>query len=330
MVHVTNGFRPAVPLAIFKFLVLALILTLAACAGTAPFARGGEKRIALTFDDAPLPDGPLFTGAERSQRILAGLKQARAPQAAFFVTTGNIKSAADKDRVLAYASAGHLIANHSHTHSWLSQTSAAEYIADIDRAEQELRSYSNRRPWFRFPYLNESPDVAKRDAVRAALAERRLANGYVTVDTWDWAIVDLMRKAVDARRPMDMSALKDLYLEVMLNAVSTYEGLAVQTLGRSPAHVLLAHENDLQALFIGDLIAALRSRGWTIISPDEAYRDPVAENLPDTLHNGNGRVGALAAVAGINPNRIRDPYHDEALLARMFEQRVLGPPAQQP
>ncbi len=307
-----------------RLLVLAWFVSLIACASVP--AHSAEKQIALTFDDAPLPDGPLFTGTERAERIVAGLKRAGVPQAAFFVTTGNIARPEDEKRVRSSAAAGHPIANHSHSHKWLSRVTSAEYIEDIDKAERALQRFPNRRRWFRFPFLNESPDAAKRDVVRAALAKRGLANGYVTVDTWDWALVNLMREAKDAGRAMDMDALRDLYLEVMLSAVDTYDGLARETLGRSPAHVLLAHENDLQALFIVDLVAALRKRGWTIVSPDEAYKDPIARTEPDTLHNGNGRVAALAAVNGISPARLRNPFHDEKLLKQMFEARVLRKP----
>ncbi|MDP8913639.1 MAG: polysaccharide deacetylase family protein [Pseudomonadota bacterium] len=290
---------------------------------TAAAAEQPRKRIALTFDDAPLPDGPFFEGAERTRRLIAALKEADVPQAAIFVTTGNIKDSAGEARIRAYAAAGHLLGNHSHSHKWLKDMDAAAYLADIDRASRRLARFNNVRPWFRYPFLNESPDAARRDAVRAGLARRKLMNAYVTVDTWDWAIVNLAREAKQAGRDIDMDALRQMYLDVMLNAVDTYDKLALEALGRSPAHVLLAHENDLQALFIGDLVKALRARGWTIVSPDEAFSDPIARVLPNTLRNGNGRVAALAAVRGFEPERLRDRFHDEKLLKQMFEQRVI-------
>jgi hypothetical protein len=181
----------------------------------------------------------------------------------------------------------------------------------------------NLRPWFRFPYLNEGGDEAARDAVRAGLAARGLANGYVTVDTWDWALVDLVRKAQAAGREIDMDALRDLYLEMMLSGVATYDAVAMEHLGRSPAHVLLAHENDLAALFIDDLVAALRQKGWTIISADEAYRDPLAAITPDTMHLRNGRVAAIAATRGVPAEGLADRFHDEKLLKLLFDQRVM-------
>ena len=306
---------------ILRLLLALLLVPLAACA--AAQAPAPERRIAITFDDAPMADGPLFDGAERARRLVGALREARVRQAAFFVATGNIRTPADEARIRAYAAAGHVLANHSHGHRWLRRIGPEAYLADIDLARAVLARLPNTRPWFRYPFLNEAPSLAARDAVRAGLAERGLANGYVTVDTWDWALVDLVRQARQAGRAIDMEALKALYLEVMLSAVGTYDGLARETLGRSPAHVLLAHENDLAALFVGDLVAELRRRGWAIVSADEAYRDPIADEAPDTLDLGNGRVAALAAVRGVPSERLRDRYHDRDLLRRLFEERVI-------
>ena len=303
------------------FAILLLLTLSGGCATAAPAPP--LKRIALTFDDAPMGDGPLFSGSERARQLIAALKVAGVPQAAIFVTTGGIHGPADEERLRSYAAAGHVLANHSHAHRRLSRIGPEAYLADVDRAAATLGNFPNVRPWFRFPFLNEVGANGARDAVRAGLTVRGLANGYVTVDTWDWALVDLVQKAKAAGREPDMAALRDLYLEVMLSAVATYDSLAMETLGRSPAHVLLAHENDLAALFIDDLVAALRQKGWTIISADEAFTDPIAAMTPDTMHLGNGRVAALAAAKGIPPERLSDRFHDEKLLKLLFDQRVM-------
>lgn len=51
--------------------------------------------------------------------------------------------------------------------------------------------------------------------------------------------------AVRAGKAMDMTALRDLYVETMVQAAEFNDGLARRTLARSPAHVLLLHETDL-------------------------------------------------------------------------------------
>ncbi len=291
-----------------------------------PAAAQEQKRIALSFDDVPRFPGAFMTPDERTIALIQALKEAGVRQAAFFVTSGNLEQDYGRNgeaRIRAYVEAGHVIANHSFSHTHLSENTVADYVADLDKTEAWLKGRPGRRPWYRFPYLDEGHDIARRDAVRAALRERGLSNGYVTVDAYDWAIDDLTRKAVKDQREMNLRALGDFYAETVVQAADFYDRLARQTIGRSPAHVLLLHETDLNALFIEDVVAALRADGWQIVPIDEAYADPIARIEPDTLVLGGGRVSALAVVAGRAPADVFYERNDEAVLARLFEQRVI-------
>jgi hypothetical protein len=109
-----------------------------------------------------------------------------------------------------------------------------------------------------------------------------------------------------------------LYVDVLIEAITFSDGIAVQYLGRSPKHVLLLHDNDLAAMFIGDLVSALQQRDWEIISPLEAYQDPIANQEPKTLFKGQGRVAALARDAGAIPRDLVHIAEDEDILYEMF------------
>jgi len=238
----------------------------------------------------------MFTGTERTQRIIDALAEAKTGPTVFFVTTrGLVQQDEGRDRIEKFAAAGHLIANHSHRHPWLSELTLADYLADLDQAEGLIADFDNKRDWFRFPFLDEERnDLAKRDAMRQALADRGLLSGYVTVDTYDWHIAALLNEALRNDREVNLDALREVYVAMVVDAAEHYAELSDEWLGRQPAHVLLLHENDPAALFIADAVAGLRDAGWTIISPDEAYADPIAEQLPETLFAGMGRVSALA------------------------------------
>jgi peptidoglycan/xylan/chitin deacetylase (PgdA/CDA1 family) len=240
-----------------------------------------QKRIALTFDDVPRTPGAWYTPDERTRRIIAALREGGVRGAAFFVNPGSLEKpegAGGEQRIAAYVRAGHVIANHGWSHLALTAVPVETYIADIERADAWLSKRKGFRPWYRFPYLNEGRgDKVKRDAVRAALAQRGLSNGYVTADGSDWYLEQRTIDAVKAGKAVDMAALRTLYVQTQADAADFYDALAVRATGRSPAHVMLMHETDLAARFLPDLIAELKRRGWRFVSADTAFADPIAK-----------------------------------------------------
>jgi len=309
------------------FLLALLCLALGACSTLADeVGPATGKRIAITFDDIPRGPGAFLSQEERTRRLIAALRAARVGQAAFFVNPGflaNPERVGGEARIAAYVAAGHVLANHSFSHRSLNVTPADAYLADIDKAEAWLKGREGRRPWFRFPYLHEGgPDKAKRDAVRAGLKARGLRNGYVTIDASDWNMEQLAIDARKAGKRIDMDALRDLYVESHVEAAEFYDGLARRTLGRSPAHVMLLHETDLAALYIDDLVAALRRAGWTIVSADEAFADPISTAEPDVPSAQGTLTEALAWEKGLPAPRWYERNQID-LANRLFAERVL-------
>lgn len=280
-----------------------------------------SQEIALTFDDAPLGDGAIFTGMQRTSRIIETLKKHEVKQAAFFVVTSQLNGAG-RQRLKMYSDAGHLLANHSHSHKWIGGMGTANYIRDIQKADSILKATTLRyQPWYRYPFLDEGATRVCRDSIRAALAALSLMNAYITVDNYDWHINGAMSNAVKSNTKVNYNELKKFYLDHIWNSIQFYDNIARQVLGRSPKHVLLLHENDLAALFLGDLIQLLRDKGWRIISPQEAYTDLIAKDIPDVLFNNQGRVGAIAFAKGLKPAALVQQSEDEKYLDQLLIER---------
>ncbi|MFM2410000.1 MAG: hypothetical protein RL481_828 [Pseudomonadota bacterium] len=285
------GFVVLFDIAALVALSFSILLIMSSSAVLKPVTLG-EKRIAISFDDAPRGPGAFLDPAIRPQMLRGALKRAGVKQAAFFANPGRIDSSNTSAAALrAYAADGHVLANHTANHMILSNISAERFLADIASAESWLKAEKGYRPWFRFPRLDEGgKDMAKRDAVRAGLQSLGLRNGYVTADGWDWQLESQTRKAVQARKPMDLDALRALYIETHLLSANFADRLARRTLGRAPAHMLLLHETDLAALYIEDLVKALRADGWTIITADQAYADPMASLPAPDIAFANGTL----------------------------------------
>jgi peptidoglycan/xylan/chitin deacetylase (PgdA/CDA1 family) len=280
------------------------------------------QEIAITLDDAPTRDAALFTGAERGAKIIAALKKENVKQVAFFVTTANI-SPEGKSRLQNYVKAGHLLANHSHSHRWIHVMGVQSYCNDIAKADSILQTFAGYKHWYRFPFLDEGRTKNARDSIRYFLKSLQLSNGYVTIDDYDWYLYQLLRQAIKEKKQVDYEALKAAYIEHVWNSIQYYDGIAQNILGRSPKHVLLLHENDLSALFIGDLIEHIRAKGWKIISPEEAYTDPISNEVPDVLFNGQGRVAAIARSKNVAARDLIQEAEDEVYLDNLVKARKI-------
>jgi peptidoglycan/xylan/chitin deacetylase (PgdA/CDA1 family) len=292
-------------------------------------AQASERTIALTFDDATRGDSSIMAGETRTRQLIDALSDADVEQAMFFVTTRNVESLGKSGpaRLRAYSNAGHVLGNHSHSHQWLWRTDTDAYIADLDRAISFLADYENVESFYRYPFLDEGRALDKRDSLREALANRGLKNGYVTIDTYDWYLDALAQTAKESGPALDMDKLRNLYVDVIVRSTEFYDAMAQKVLGRSPHHVLLLHENDVAALFIGDLVAELRRRGFRIIPATVAFSDPIAEREPDTLFLNQGRIAALAHEAGWERRELVSPTEDEEYLRERFEAEVAALPA---
>ncbi len=311
----------------FVRVVLSLIALLVASTAAAHPHEPTDKRIAITFDDTPRGAGAFLEQQERASMLRTALQNAGVNQAAFFVNPGFIEERPHGlDHILAYAGDGHVIANHTALHSNLTQSTLADFLADLDNAARFLEEVPNARPWFRFPYLNEGrSDVTKRDAARAALAERGLTNGYVTVDASDWFLEQQTIIAVQEGKEIDMIALRDLYVENHVEAAEFNYNLAIETVGYSPAHILLLHETDLAALYVVNLVEALEAKGWAIITADEAYADPFgAYAATYETPSAQGTLTEQVAWEKGLPAPRWYPGNDTRLLEAQYNEQVLG------
>lgn len=275
------------------------------------------REIALTFDDAPTPDSALMSGVERTGKIIAALKEANVPDALIFVKAGYINPQT-AERLKQYTNAGFHLANHSFSHQSANQIGANAHAEDAYKAHLVLKPFKNVLNYYRFPYLHYGKDLAEINQLQGLLAELGYKDGYVTVDNFDWYISSLITKAKEEKKTVDYEKARDFYVNSLYESIEFYDAIAKKVLKRSPKHVLLLHENDAAALFVGDLVKHLRSKGWKIISPQQAYKDPIAKTFPQVVLHKQGRVAAIASGKGIPDAALRHPSENEQYLDQAF------------
>ncbi|MDO9183758.1 MAG: polysaccharide deacetylase family protein [Bacteriovorax sp.] len=255
------------------------------------------REVALSFDDCPRKLGPILKPLDRDQKLVAGLKE-HGITAVFFCNSPS-REVNGFERLKLFAANGHLIANHSASHPDLNKLTTDDFAKNIDQADSELQSLPNFRKWFRFPFLHEGKYPKDVETIRTHLKKIGYSNGYVTIDTEDWYVDEVLRQKVTAGKKYDEKLLCRTYARMMADDGDFFDKISVEALGRSVKHVILLHETDLNAICLSFLIKEYKNRGWTFISPDVAYKDPIAsfEPLSSTKLN-EGRVFALAKEKG--------------------------------
>ena len=253
-----------------------------------------------------------MTAPEINRRILGHLERSNVT-AALFVCGMRVDSAGGRHMLGEWNEAGHTLGNHSWSHWNLDSNKVmlSAFCEDIARGEAAVRGFTRFRRIFRYPFFKEGDTLEKRDGVRRFLAERGYRVGSATVDASDWAVSARLTARLAKEPHADPAPYREFYLAHMWERARFYDDLAVRVLGRRPAHTVLVHHNLLNALFLGDLLAMFRARGWEPISAGDAYRDPVYLRQPQTLPAGESLIWALAKETGRFDEALRYPGEDE-------------------
>jgi len=284
------------------------VLQLAAAA----LARAGEApRLAVTMDDVNWKAIPDDYKDRADDSILAALKDCGDLKAALFVCGANVDNQGGRQILQAWNHAGHLLGNHTYSHRLYDSVSFEDFSADALRCEPLLAGHSQFRKFLRFPALKEGDTAAKRDRMRAFLADRGYRNGHVTIDASDWYYDLRLRQKLQQQPRFDVERYRDPYLAHLWDRAAYYENLATSVLGRSIPHTLLIHYNLLNALFLRDVLAMFRERGWKWIDASEAFRHPVFLSAPKTVPAGESLVWALAKETGRFDGELRYPGEDD-------------------
>lgn len=190
-------------------------------------ARRAGRRVALTFDDGPDP--------QRTPAVLDLLAR-QGVRATFFVV--GARAEAHPELVRRMATEGHVVGNHSYTHSWrFPLRSLGRTVEELRRTGEVLHRITGRQPrLFRPPFGVTNPTIAR--------AVRRLG-----LDPVGWSI-----------RSLDTMG-------------QSPERVAARILRRlHPGAVILLHDRCAGSeRLVGLLVEGLRNRGLEPVTLPELF-----------------------------------------------------------
>lgn len=264
--------------------------------------------ISFTFDDGKTADLAGFKLHDWHGRILSALAKHQT-KAIMFVAGHNKKSKQGIYMLTSWNNAGHYLANHTLNHPNFNQEEVTleQYKNELLANDLIIKEYSNYLKLFRFPYLKEGNTPEKVVGFRTFLKEQGYKHGHVTIDCSDWYIDSRLRNRLTNQPDADVSGFKTYYINHIYQKALFYDSLAMALTGRHINHSLLLHHNLAAALFLDDLIAHFKTKGWRIMDAREAYRDKIYSTITRTIPAGESLTWSMAKESGRFESQLRYP-----------------------
>lgn len=265
----------------FRALLLGCsVLAFVGCAIPARQQQETRPQLAITMDDLPihgaLPEGETRTSV--AERIVAAFRAAGVPEVYGFVNGAFVEREPETGSALtSWTAAGYPLGNHSWSHQNLNQVSAQEFEAEIVRNEATLRRFGADGDWrwFRYPYLAEGTDPARRDSVRVLLGRRGYRIAAVTMDFSDWQWNDAYARCRAAGDRQALEGLEFAYLDAVREGIDRSRSLSRALYGRDIPYVLLTHISPFNARMMPRVLELYRAEGFQFTTLADAQQDPV-------------------------------------------------------
>lgn len=285
-----------------RLLVAAAVLLLASCATPQP---AQQRLIAITVDDLPVhgPFPPGVTPNDINEQLIAALRQGGVGQVYTFVNGHSLETNPGTARALGeWRASGAVLANHGWAHKNLNDLSVADYEKEIVGNEPLLQRLGAGTdwPWYRYPFLAEGDDPAKRAEVRNFLADRgyRIAGVSMSFSDWQWTAP--YARCMAARDSAAVAELERMYMEAAKADADYTRMVSYKLYGRDIPHVILLHVGAMTAHMMPRLLKLYRAEGFRFISLPEAEADPAyAEDVDPRLPPRNQFFAARAMDKGI-------------------------------
>lgn len=290
--------------------ILVLVLIFFCILNLSTFA---QKQMSITIDDPTTKETPLMSWQERDSLILLALDKHRV-KGALFVCGMRVDNNDGRTLLNNWDAKNHIICNHSYSHLYYNSNSISSetYIADFHKGDSLINKYKNYHPLYRFPYLKEGNSIEKRDAMRTVMKQENYKNGHVTIDASDWYIDAQLIAALEQNIHTDLTPYKEYYIKHILDRANYYDSLSHLVFKRDIKHTLLIHHSLLNALFLDDLLVALKTNGWELIDAKNAYTDEVFQLQPNIVPCGESIVWQSAKLIDAISINLHYPAEDGA------------------
>jgi peptidoglycan/xylan/chitin deacetylase (PgdA/CDA1 family) len=265
--------------------------------------QSAPLEIAITIDDvpvhAPYPQG--LTANQVNAQMIAALTAAHVPATGFLNGVGVEQHPETAEALDRWRAAGLIVGNHTWSHRHLSEMTPAEFEAELTRNEPLLTRAASGRDWhwFRYPFLDEGENAAKRIAGRQVLAKHGYRVAAVTMSFSDWQWTAALARCSTAGNAAGIAELERMYLDAARENIDVARDTAHRLYGHDIPYVLLMHVSAMSAHMMPQVIQLYRAAGFRFVSLREAERDEAYRAYTDLSFPPPPNPWELASAKGV-------------------------------
>ncbi len=234
-----------------------------------------QKQICITFDE--LPAAQSFDDVDReavTYLILQALKKHEV-KAAGFVVGNQIEGSFD---ILGqWLNEGHILGNMTFSNQDLHELGIEQFILDIkageDALETMLEGFGQKQRYFRYPFLHYGTEAEVKKQVTLYLDENDYIVVHATVVTEDYLYNLSLEKMGKVPDSADFENLLNEYVNHVLDEIERMEMVAADVLKRPCRHILWLKANRLNAVFLDEMLGAIKDMGYRFITLEQALDD---------------------------------------------------------
>lgn len=238
-------------------------------------SKNSNKEICITFDELPASTG--FKEVDKSAinyLILQALKKYEV-EATGFVVGDRIGDSFD---ILGqWLNDGHKLGNMTFTNQDLHQLNAEQFIEDIisgsNALKTMLKGFGQKRRYFRYPFLHYGMNVDVKEEVKFYLDDNQYYIGHATVVIDDYLYNLSLEKMGLTPDSAEFENLLNEYINYVLDEIENSEQLSKMVLKRPCKQIIRLTANRLNAVYLDEMLGAIKDMGYTFISLDQALED---------------------------------------------------------
>lgn len=245
------------------------------------FGISQAQSVSITIDD--VPNTRLYKANGLKSGLLEKLDSLQIPVAIFINEGGLYKTdeiTQNFSLLTEWAKRDYItLGNHSFNHSRYSEVGIDSFQVDIMKGEAITRElaefYQKPLQFFRFPYNDLGEDSLQHTQVNSFLTAHHYQIAPFTVESSDWLFDYLYAHYLEMNQPEDAQIIGELYLQNTLDYFDYIDSVATAQYGRNIHHIYLCHDNVLNADYMDVLVQALKNKGYSFISLEEAMQDKI-------------------------------------------------------